>query len=177
MKTLGKLMCAAALAMIGQTVPTLAQAGPSPDAILAVTTTVDDRVGGVVAGPMLQTAKATYLEGYGLVVTVEVALELPRNPFSGLRPIEEIRQSSQRRHRALKEQVLNMVRELPPRISGLAPDDKFAVIVYMLNTNPVDLPDLPTQFVAAVARRDTLELESAAISEAVFAARVRIQEY
>lgn len=155
----------------------LGQTGPSFETIATITAAVDEQIAAVVPGPMLQTAKATYLEGYGLVVTLEVALELPRNPFTGLRPLDEIRRSSQRRHVALKELVLGMLRQYPPQVRDLGMDDRFAVIVYLLNTNPVALPDLPTQFVASVTKRDAMDLRSAAISDADFAQRILTQEY
>ena len=47
----------------------------------ALQQSVDGLVNPIV-GRLLQPSKATYLEGYGVVVTLEVALTTPRTPFS-----------------------------------------------------------------------------------------------
>src|SRR5256885_15204702 len=75
----------------------LAQEQPSPEKIKkdvdVLQMAVNDAVNKTVPGfGVLQGAKGTYLDGYGVVVTVEVALEPPRNPFSGLgRTANEVR--------------------------------------------------------------------------------------
>jgi len=46
-----------------------------------------------------------------------------------------------------------------------------------LNTNPADLPDLPTQIVVSARKQDGADLRSSAISVAVFRDRVTIREY
>ena len=47
----------------------------------------------------------------------------------------------------------------------------------MLNTNPADLPDLPTQIVVSVGKQAAADLEARRISPAAFRARVDIREY
>ena len=155
----------------------LGQVGPSVEERAAITAAIDERVAGIVPGPMLQTAKSTYLEGYGLVVTIEVALALPRNPFTGLRSPEEIRRTSNERRLALKEATVDLLGAYVPEINSIRLDDRVAIVIYMLNTNPADLPDLPTQIVVSVTKRDAADLRSTAISKTAFADRVVMREY
>ncbi len=155
----------------------IAQAIPSPDARAAIADLVDEQVAGIVPGPMLQTAKTTYLEGYGIVVTVGVALDRPRNPFSGTRAPDEVRRSSEMRRSELKEMAVQLIGQHVSSFDGLSPDEHLTIVIYILNTNPADLPDLPTQLVVSARKQDGADLVSSAISSAVFADRVTIREY
>src|SRR4051812_27981206 len=50
--------------------------------VASIQAAVTQVVNGAVPGlSVLQAAKGAYLDGYGIVVNVEVALEAPRNPF------------------------------------------------------------------------------------------------
>ena len=153
------------------------QAMPSPDALAAIAALVDEQVAGIVPGPILQTAKTTYLEGYGVVVTVGVALERPRNPFSNTRAPDEVRRSSEMRRSELKEMAVRLIGQHVSSFDGLSPDEHLTIVIYMLNTNPADLPDLPTQLVVSARKQDGADLVSSAISSAIFADRVTIREY
>ena len=101
----------------------LGQAGPSQEAQVGIAAEVDAQVAGIVPGPTLQTAKATYLVGYGVVVTVEVAFERPRNPFSGARTPDEIRRSSEMHRSQLKEMAVRLIGERVSEVDGLAADE------------------------------------------------------
>ena len=153
------------------------QHAPSEEAVSAIVGAVEESVSEIVPGPLLQTAKATYLEGYGLIVTVGVALEPPRNPFSRTKPPAEVRRSSERRGAELKETAVELLAEYVSGLAGLGADERVAIVVYMLNTNPADLPDLPTQFVVSVKKQDAVDLRAETISDAVFAERVTVREY
>ena len=153
------------------------QAVPSPVAPAAIAAAIDEQVGRIVSGSILQTAKTTYLEGYGVVVTIEVAFERPRNPFSAPRDPDVVRQSSEMRRAELKEMAVELLGQHLSAFDGLDSNDQVTIVIYMLNTNPADLPDLPTQIVVSARKQDGADLRSAAISSAVFADRVTIREY
>ncbi len=155
----------------------LGQGMPSPEVRASLEAAVDQRVGDIVSGPVLQRARATYLEEYGVVVTVEVALERPRNPFSAGRDREpaEVRRSSEASRSALKEMAVALLRQHIPNWDGLGTDERMTIVIYMLNTNPVDLPDLPTQLQVSTRKQDVIDLPAA--SAAAFANRVTIREY
>ena len=155
----------------------LGQATPSPEKQIAVAAAVDAEVAAVVPGQMLQRAKATYLDRYGVVVTIEVAFERPRNPFSAARAPDVIRQSSEVHRSQLKEIAIRLLGQHVATFDGLGADEQLTIVVYMLNTNPVDLPDLPTQLVVSATKRDGTDLRSAVISAAEFADRVTVREY
>ncbi len=143
----------------------------------AIAAALDDAVSSVVPGPLLQRSKATQLDGYGLVVTVEVALEPPRNPFSGVKQPEEIRRSSGDRREALKEKAVELLQNRVAGLSSVGLDERVAIVIHLLNTNPADLPDLPTQIVVSVGKQAAADLEARRISPAAFRARVNIREY
>ena len=155
----------------------LGQAGPSQEAQVGIAAEVDAQVAGIVPGPTLQTAKATYLVGYGVVVTVEVAFERPRNPFSGARTPDEIRRSSEMHRSQLKEMAVRLIGERVSEVDGLAADEQLTIVIYMLNINPVDAPDLPTQLVVSARKQDGVDLRSELISPSAFSDRVSIREY
>lgn len=138
---------------------------------------LDDTVSAIAPGPVLQRAKVTHLEGYGLVVTVEVALEPPRHPFSSVKRPEEIRRSSNERRELLKDKAVEL---LQTRVAGLASVDaneRVAIVIHLLNTNPADLPDLPTQLIVSVSKQVAADFSANRISPAVFRNRVDIREY
>ncbi len=138
---------------------------------------LDDAFSSIVPGPLLQRSKATQLDGYGLVVTVEVALEPPRNPFSGVKQPEEIRRSSAERREALKEKAVELLQNRVAGLASVGSDERVAIVIHLLNTNPADLPDLPTQVVVSVGKQAAADLEARRISPAAFRDRVNIREY
>ena len=143
----------------------------------ATAAALDDAVSSIVPGPLLQRSKVTLLDGYGLVVTVEVALEPQRNPFSGVRSSEEVRRSSAERREALKDKAVELLQNRVAGLTSVDLDERVAIVIHMLNTNPADLPDLPIQVVISVGKQEAADLEALRISPAAFRARVDIREY
>lgn len=117
---------------------------------------VNDVVSNTVPGlGVLQGAKGTYLEGYGVVVTMELALEPPRNPFSGLgRTSSEVRASVTQRRKDTEERLTNLLKQKTPTMESILPTESATIIVYLLNTNPADLPDLPSQLILSVKKQE-----------------------
>ena len=126
---------------------------------------------------LFQESRATYLEGYGMVVTVEVGLERPRNPFSGSsRSPEEVRRSSLERMEALTSSAVELLGVHAAQLDSLGADERVTVVIYLVNPNPVDLPDLASQLVISVRKQDALDLGSDTISASTFNKRVSIRE-
>jgi len=71
-------------------------------------------------GPALQNAKAAYLEGYGVVVSLEVALEPPRLPFGGVKSPEEVRKTVSQRRKDVIEKLTNLLKQRTPTLESLA---------------------------------------------------------
>jgi hypothetical protein len=103
---------------------------------------------------VLQGAKGTYLDEYGFILTMEVALETPRNPFDMLKSANDTRAAVNQRHKAIKERLTSLLKERSAGLESLAPTESATIIVYLLNTNPGDLPDLPTRIVLSIKKQD-----------------------
>jgi hypothetical protein len=118
---------------------------------------VNEVVGATVPGfGVLQSARGTYLDGYGIVVTLELALEPPRNPFMGIKSASEVRTAVGQRRRNTQEGLSKLLKQKAPAMESIAPAESGTIIVYLLNTNPADLPDLPSQIVFSVRKEDAL---------------------
>lgn len=146
-------------------------------AVPGITDSLDQIADGVARGPLLQRTKATLLEGYGMVLTLELRLDDPPSPFASRTPVENARRLTAARLRTLKDDIVDFMKEALPGLSVISPTESLTVVVYVLNTNPVDLPHLPTQVLLAVTRQDALDLSEGRISSESFRARVRITEY
>jgi len=136
---------------------------------------VDSSVGGVVPR-VFRDARATYLGGYGMIVTIEVTLDIPRNPFSASRSPEDARASAMEVIEAIRQRSVELLGAELPRIEGLGADERLTVVVYTVNPNPVDLPDLPSQILISVSKGDAVALASGALTAAAFAERVEVRE-
>ena len=142
-----------------------------------ITNSLDLVADEIVPGPLLQKAKATMLDGYGVVMTLEVRLDAPPSPFASRPPIDSVRRLSSARVRDLKDRIIDFMEETLPRLGAISASESLTVVVYVLNTNPVDLPDLPTQVQLTATRQDGLDLSEGRISSESFRSRVRITEY
>ena len=94
---------------------------------------------------VLQVAKAAYLEGYGVVVTAEVAFDSPLNPFSGQKTPDEVRRATAQKRTEILEKFTNVLKQKVPLLESIAPTESVALILNILNTNPVYTPDIPSQ--------------------------------
>ena len=144
------------------------QTPPAADKIKAdinsVQNAVNDGLGLSIPGwGVLQNAKGAYLEGYGIVVNVEVAFDPPMNPFSPQRSPEEVRKIATQKRSEVQEKLTNILKEKVPLMTSIAPADSVAIILYVLNTNPAYLPDMPSRIIFTAKKQDP--------------ARVKVQDY
>lgn len=95
---------------------------------------------------------ASYLDGYGVVVVLEVLLELPPNPFSSPKTGEQLRSSVERRQKEIKEKVSEFLKQRIVKIESVGPTESLTVVVHMLNVTRADAPDLPSQLVISVRK-------------------------
>lgn len=167
----------ASLALLGPAAPhaVTGAADVAPEEAMALTSAIDARLGAIVPN-VFQEAKATYLDDYGLVVTAEVALAQPRNPFVGPGDPELTRSQSRARLDALQEGAVEVLGERVPEIDGLLPEERVTLVIYVINPNPVDLPDLPAQLVFSVRKRDADDYRAGALDDAAFRQRVGARE-
>jgi hypothetical protein len=128
----------------------------------AVNEVVNSTIPGLV---VLQAAKGAYLDGYGVVVSVEVALEAPRNPFNALTTSNNVRATVGQRQKDMMDKLATLLKQKVPVLDLVGPAESVAIIVNLLNTNPADLPDMPSQIVLSVKKQEAA------------AARISIREY
>jgi hypothetical protein len=102
---------------------------------------------------VLQRPQATYLDGYGIVVTLEVALTPPMTPFSSAVKPGEMQALSTQRQRDVKQKLSAFIAQNVTALDSLEPSQSLAVVVHFLNTNPADVTNLPSQVVVS-AKKD-----------------------
>ena len=116
---------------------------------------IDDIMNATVAGRgLMESAKATYLEGYGAVLTLEASLEPPRNPFTSPKAPAEVRAIVNERRKTIETKIEGLLKDRVEKMQAIAPADSMTVIVYLFNSNPADVPDLPSQIIFTVKKQD-----------------------
>ena len=101
---------------------------------------------------LMQPSKATYLDGYGMIVTLEAALETPRNLFSSPASPSEVQASVARRRKDLTEKLAAFLKQRIATMEFIGPSESLAVAVYIPNYTPADVPYLPAQIVFTVKK-------------------------
>jgi hypothetical protein len=103
---------------------------------------------------VLHAPKAAYLDGYGVVVSMEVALERPRNPFSTARPADELRVLTAERRKQIRDKLADFLKARMPALQSVGPTESMTIVVHFLNTNPADLPDVPSQLILSLKKQN-----------------------
>jgi hypothetical protein len=135
---------------------------------------INDVINNTVPGfGLLTPSRATYLEGFGLVVTLEVSLEPTRNPFSSPKTPAEVRSIVSQRRREIRDKLAALLKERVVAIESIKATESVAVIVHMLNTNPADLPDVPLQLVFTMKKQDALDVQSGKVANASSVVAIR----
>jgi hypothetical protein len=137
----------------------LAQTPPAAETIKkdvqALQKATNDTMGGIVSAlGVLQAARGTFIDGYGVIVTMEVALEPPRNPFTAMTTAADVRSTVAQKHKATVDKLTNVLKEKVATLESIGPTESATIIVYLLNANPGDLPDLPAQLVLTIKKQD-----------------------
>jgi len=98
-------------------------------------------------------SKATYLDSYGVVVMLEVMLEKNRNPlFSAPLTTAQVKASVNQRRKDVTEKLTAMMKDRVTQMASIGGTEALTVIVYLSNSNPADVPDLPSQLVFSVKK-------------------------
>ena len=144
------------------------QASPTDEKIRSDVRTIQDAVNEIVGTPVpgggvLQVAKGAYLDGYGIVVSLEVAFGPFVNPFSPQKTPEEIRTTATQRLKEVQDKLTSILKQKVMLLESIAPSESVSVILNILNTNPAYLPEMPSQVIFSVKKQD--------------AARVSIKSY
>jgi hypothetical protein len=107
-------------------------------------TSVDTTVASTGA-QITRTAQATYIEGYGVVVMLEVAFEAPPGIFTTPKPAAELRKLVEQRRADLQEKLKLFVTQRVGTADSLDGSESLSVVVNVLNTTPAAVPKLPVQ--------------------------------
>jgi general secretion pathway protein E len=141
------VMAQALLALIMLAVPALPQAGKSEIDLFKkearpLQETIDEAINSAAPGTIvIQRAKATYLEGYGIVVTAEVALAPPRNPFDSSMTTSYVRAIVDQRRTQLLQRLEALLKKQTSALSSIRSDQSLAIVLYLVNSNPADVPN------------------------------------
>jgi hypothetical protein len=145
------------LVLVSSFVDSQAQAAPDKikTDVRTIQTAVNDAVGTSLPGwGVLQSAKAAYLEGYGVVVTMEIAFDSPANPFTGNKSPEEVRATAAQKRKEVQEKLMNVLKQKTAALESIAPTESVAIILNVLNTNPAYVPNMPSQIIFSVKKQD-----------------------
>ena len=138
---------------------------------------VDDVVNSTVPGYALLTrTRSVYLEGFGVVFTLEVSLEEPRSPFFSPKTPDQIRALVDQRLKTIRGKLIDIVQQKTSTLAALPPAESVAIVMYLVNSNPADLPNLPATIVTSLKKQDALDAKGSLITAEELFLRVRVQE-
>src|SRR5262249_40764323 len=104
---------------------------------------------------LLKKTRSTFLEGYGVVFSVDAELERPANPFFTPGSKTEVKQNMARRKKELIEKLSFLLKEKFADMKSVGDSGSISVIVYLFNSNPAYVPDLPGQIVFTAKKQET----------------------
>jgi len=120
---------------------------------------IDDIVNTTVSGRgVIESTKGTYLEGYGAVFTLEAALAPTRNPFSSPQSPAEVRAIVAQRRTAIEAKLADFLKQRVASLQSLGQTDSVSVAIHLYDSNPVDVPDLPSQIVFTVKKQNPTQV-------------------
>jgi len=142
---------------------------PAPNEVLkketaALANDVDKVLSGAIPnrGPFQGGAKATYLDGYGIIVTVETALEPPRGIFGSSKTVAELQQTMNQHLSDVQKGLRSLLEERSGKLQSVADNESVTVVVYISNFNP-DVPNVPTQVVFTAKKEDPVHVATRTI--------------
>jgi hypothetical protein len=124
----------------------------------AVRAAIDDAVNSTLSGGRADAAKAAYLEGYGAVFTLEASLEPTRSPFSSEKTPAEVRNIVAERRTTLEAKLEKVLKDRVGTLQSIAATDSVTIVLFLFNSNPVDVPDLPSQIQFTVKKADPAQV-------------------
>jgi hypothetical protein len=138
--------------------PALAHAQFETQQFKKETAALESAINGIVTGivpdfGMLQKSRGTYIEGYGAVFTMEIMLDRAATPFSSPGTEKEVKQNVSRRHKEIKSKISDLLKERFSEMKSVGESGAVTVVIYVMNTNPAYVPDLPGQVVLTARKQ------------------------
>jgi hypothetical protein len=124
----------------------------------ALRAAIDDIVNTTVSGRGADSTKAAYLDGYGAIFTLEASLEPTRSPFSSPKTAADIRAIVTERRKAIETKLEALMKERAGAMQSVSPTESVTIILFLFNSNPVDVPDLPSQIQFTVKKDDPTQV-------------------
>lgn len=92
-------------------------------------------------------SRASLVDGYGVVVTAEVAFDTPQvmTPFGALGGNSDGKTVVAQRRKDLQAKISALVADRVTKLESVGADDSLTIVIHVLNTNPASYPTLPTQ--------------------------------
>jgi hypothetical protein len=119
----------------------------------ALQAAVDQGISEVPGISILQTSKATYIQEFGIVVTLELTLEANRSPFNVDARAEKPAVVNERLQR-VRDKMKQLLLQKAPGLRTAGDDQFVVIVVHIFNSNPVDRPNLPQQIIAMVKKSE-----------------------
>jgi len=85
-------------------------------------------------------------------------LETPRNPFSSAKTPQEVRTTVNARLKAISQKLEAVLKQQAGSMSSIGPNESITIVLYLLNTNPADVPDLPGQVQFILKKQDPTQV-------------------
>ncbi len=126
---------------------------------------------------LLQRSNGVYLDGVGAVFTLQMSFEPTRNPFSSPKTPAEVRSIVNERRKAVRQKLLDLVKLKAASLDSIAPAESITIVLNMFNSNPADLPDLPSQLIIIVKKQDALDFRDKKLDAAAFLSKINVQEF
>lgn len=131
---------------------------------------VDEAVNSLVPGPagVLEHAKATYLPGYGVVVSLEASFEPGHTPFSSPKSPAEVRTIVEKRRRDVQAKLEQLLKDRVGKMQSLGAMESLTIALHLFNSNPVDISNLPSQLVLTIKKAEPDATNPPAVSATEF---------
>lgn len=117
---------------------------------------VEEAVNSLVPGPagVLERPRAAYLEGYGVVVSLQASFEPTRTIFSSPKTPADVKRIVNERRKAVQEKLEMLLKERVTKLQSIGDAGSLSIALHLLNSNPADLPDFPAQILLTVKKQD-----------------------
>ena len=99
-------------------------------------------------------SRAAFIEGYGIIVSLEIAFEAPQGIFDTPKKPAEVRTLVARRRKDIQEKLTAFLKQRVATTDSIGATDSLAIVIHVLNTTPSDIPNLPLQIVMT-AKKDS----------------------
>jgi hypothetical protein len=103
---------------------------------------------------VLQRPRAAYIEGYGVLISLEIAFEGSPGIFGTPKKPAEVRAIVSQRRKDVQEKLTAFVKQRVGTMDSIGSSDSLAIVIHVLNTTPTDIPNLPVQIVMS-AKKDS----------------------